>query len=239
MLGGRIVGALCSKIKNMISWSRVTNIGLDDQEVPSGQIEYMDNAKQVVYVFPYGYSAQPILDGLAIKANVGSEEQAVAFPISWKSRESGLKQGEVAIKNGLTNTLIKFQEDGSLKIDSKNEILIDASGNITINAPATNSTTDWTNTGDVTNTGAFDNTGTMQNTGNVTINGNLTVTGSVSGLAVSATTALSGATLSAGGISASGGSLSATGDVTAGGISLNSHVHGGVTSGGSNTTGPV
>jgi len=115
----RVIENILSSIKNMLSWARVTNILSDDQQLPSGQVEYMEKVRDIVYVFPYGYNAQPLLDNLAIKANVGSDENAVAFPISWNTREQGLKQGEIAIKNGITDTLIKWAEDGSMAITVK------------------------------------------------------------------------------------------------------------------------
>ena len=66
-------------------------------------------------------------------------------------------------------------------------------------------------------------TGPVNITGAATITGALTLGGTISGTG--------GAAIS--------GSLQMAGNVTAGTVSLNSHVHGGVTSGGASTTGPV
>jgi len=58
--------------------------------------------------------------------------------------------------------------------------------------------------------------GNVTITGNIAVNGGITTTGNM----------------------ATNGSITASGNVTAGGISLESHTHGGVQSGGSNTSGP-
>jgi hypothetical protein len=66
-------------------------------------------------------------------------------------------------------------------------------------------------------------TGPVNITGAATITGALTLGGTISGTGGAAIT----------------GNLQMAGNVTAGTVSLNSHVHGGVTSGGASTTGPV
>jgi len=87
----------------------------------------------------------------------------------------------------------------------------------------------------------------------VNITGDLTVSGSTSLQATTTTTlsstaincitltasgAVVAASFAGGGMSASGGTLSVTGDVVVAGLSFNSHVHGGVTTGVGLTSGP-
>ena len=83
--------------------------------------------------------------------------------------------------------------------------------------------------GEHTYIGNHEYTGDMVVNGDYTINGNLTVTGTI---------AAGNFTGLGGGAMTSNTDIITTKDMKAGGVSLNSHTHGGVESGGSNTGGP-
>ena len=93
-----------------------------------------------------------------------------------------------------------------------------------------------TQTGDYVLEGDFTQTGNMEITGDFVLNGNMTVNGNIvcsGSIAAGNFTGLGGGTMT------SDADIETTGDVKAGDISLVSHVHGGVESGGDNTGVPI
>lgn len=94
---------------------------------------------------------------------------------------------------------------------------------------------DRDHTGNYTLTGDFTQQGNMEITGDFTLNGNMQVNGNIT---CTGTIAAGNFTGLGGGAMTSSTNIETTEDVVAGGISLNSHTHGGVTTGGGNTGGP-
>ena len=100
---------------------------------------------------------------------------------------------------------------------------------------------DYTQVGDMDITGDFTQTGNMEITGDFVLNGNMTVNGNI---VCSGSIAAGNFTGLGGGAMTSDADIETTGevkavDVKAGDISLSSHVHGGVESGGDNTGVPI
>lgn len=80
-----------------------------------------------------------------------------------------------------------------------------------------------------------DNTAVLNATGGVTINGNTTINGNAT---INGDVTVNGNFSVVGGNSTMTGSLTTQGDVVSGGISVQSHIHGGVQGGSSTTSGP-
>jgi phage gp45-like len=218
--------SIIKKLMNLMRFGRVSNTTSDTGNYPSTQISYLGKSKDVVSIYPYGFSAKAPLNNLAIVLNMGQEEKSIAMPFSGDNRVKGLKPGETIVGNWETGSYVKFKDDSSIEVISNSTVDVTTTGNTNITSP------------------------TVAITGNLTVSGTIVGDSSISaatsmdagttilaGTTVTATAALVGASLSAGGVSGSGGTLSAS-EVTAGGISLTSHVHGGVTPGGGTTSGP-
>jgi phage baseplate assembly protein gpV len=128
-----------------------------------------------------------------------------------RRRPLNLDPGEVAVGNYLTGDYVHFKADGSVVVQTAGAVTVNA-GSVAINA-------------------------------DTTINGDLTVTGDVSAqnatIAQTTTTGTIVFTQTGQTINVDGDIIVVNGDVTADGISLKTHVHSGVTSGGSNTGAPV
>jgi len=207
---------LFEKIKNMVRFGRVSNPGSDSGDFPQSQTEYMKKVKDVVYIYPYGMSANAPLDELAIVINVGHEDNAVAISASGKSRPKNLKPGEAVFGN--------FSKGNIAKFDASGNITITALSNVTVNAPS----------------GAIVNGDTTVN-GNATVDGNTTITGD---LQVDGNITTDGDIDAGGDITTITGDVTAvnvvgTTGVSAGGKDFATHVHSGVTVGAANTGPPV
>lgn len=120
--------------------------------------------------------------------------------------------------NGTPTQFVRFSASG-IEITSPTAVTINAP-TATVNAPTVN-----VNATDVTVTATQTTINAPQNNivGNTNITGNLGVTGFING----------------NGVSMSAGTITADVDVIGNGVSLKNHVHGGVQSGGSNTTPPT
>ena len=238
-----MVSKIINMIKNLIRLGRVSNTNSDNNNYPFNQFSYLGKAKDIVCIYPYGFSANAPLNNLGILFNFGQEEKTLGLPISGTDRIKGLKPGEIVIGNWETKSFVKFKEDKSIEIVSLEDLDVTVSGNVNITVSGTANITSTGNTNItaplVDITGDLEVSGTIDSGSTITSGTDIVATTSVdAGTTVTATTTLSGATISGGGITATGGTLSAGTDVTAGGISLTGHTHSGVTVGGGSTGGP-
>ena len=210
--------SILNKIKNILRLGYVTNTTSDSEQFPKSQITTFGDAKDLVVIYPYGFSANAPINTMAIIANVGAGEKEIAFPFSSETRQKNLKSGEVAIGNYVKESIITFLENGDIKVDSENDLNIEVAANTTINSG-----------GSVTVT-APDTTLTtvLTNEGDATINGNLTVAGNIINTDGTITTTS---------VTASGSIVGSS--VSAGGTDFSTHVHSGVATGTSNTGPPV
>lgn len=209
---------ILNKIKNLLKFGYVTNTASDSEQFQKSQISMFGDAKDIVVIYPYGFSANAPINTMAIVANVGAGEKEIAFPFSSDTRQKSLKPGEVVVGNFEKKSFIKFLDSGDIEIDSKSALTvsvtgdttIDSGGSVTITAPETTMTTVLTNIGNATIDGDLTVTGNIINTGGAITTGSVTATGGISGASVSS-----------------------------GGTDFSTHVHSGVTSGSSNTGPPV
>lgn len=205
-------------ISNMIARCRVTKSGNDSAQFNINQVSYYGKTSDCEIITPYGLYSNPPVGSLGLLFHSEGQEQnrSAIFNVTG-NRFKNLKENEVVIGNPITLSNIKYDVDGNVVITVKNnlQIVVDADNNITIQGQY-----NLTSSGDAKIEAPIINM-----VGNVVISGTLT--------------ANNGAiTMTAGNFNTSG-AITAAGDVTGQGTSLHSHVHGGVTPGGSNTGAPV
>ena len=127
-----MIKCLFNKINNLIRFGYVTNISDDSAGIQVSQFKSYNKTSNLICIFPYGYSASPDLDALALIMNPGHEENAVAFPYSGPERNKNLKPGEIAIANPKTGTFIKYASNGDLEISSANDLNVNVEKNVNI-----------------------------------------------------------------------------------------------------------
>lgn len=197
------------KLINMILHARVTKVSDDAELYPSVQIAYLGKVADATRVLPYPLVGNPRLDSLGLKLNVGADEgNRVVILHDPKNRVKGLLEGEGGIANSITGDFILLKEDGI-------EIFTNGNSNVTVSGDS-----------DITVSG-FANV-------NVNLSSNITVNGDVNLVALK--TSIKGNVNIDGNLNITGTSTAS--DHISGGISGNSHVHGGVTTGGSTTLVP-
>lgn len=207
---------------NLIKRAIVSRKTADTGQFPIAQVEWNGKAKNIHHITPYGlYSNLPI-DSLVLTFNVlGQEENMAGIGNTPKRRFKNLKEGEVAIGNPITGSVIKFLENGDIEVTGKNDQNVNITGdvNVTVGGNVNMTVTGNTlidTTGDTTiNTGGntkIDTTGTttIDSTGNVssTIGGTLTAD-------VTGNTNITTPTLALTGNLTVTGTINADGDITA------------------------
>lgn len=168
------------------------------------------------HVEPYGFTSEPFTDGKtdAIALNLNKElSHGVVIAIADRRyRIKNMEQGEVAIYDDKGRTVFLHREGIEINgVDSP--INIHTTGNIYINSSATVNV----DAKEVNITSPSNN-----------VNGPLKVTGLITGQGGLAISGGDGASVT--------GTIHATGDITAGSISLQNHIHGGVEAGGADTS---
>lgn len=174
---------------------------------------------------PYGFTSEPFSDAKTDAVIAYTDTQhahgVVLVVHDRRYRITSLKTGEVAIFDDKKRHVYLKREgieidgaDDPVTVKTTNDININATQNVNINANTVNVTAQ----------------STVINSPSNKINGPLTVTGAIVGQGGLAISGGSGASVQ--------GSLTTTGDVVAAGISLDNHTHSGVQSGSSNTAKP-
>lgn len=164
-----------SKVSNLVKRAVVTLVGKDSGQFASAQVKWMrDKVATTEVVHPYGLSSNAPKDSFALMFNVmAQEENRAAIIYDPKNRFKNLKEGEVALGNFVTKSVIKFLENGDIEITGLNNQIVNITGdtNVTIGGDAS-----------VTVGGST----TLNSTGNVditapivSVDGELRVTGEV------------------------------------------------------------
>lgn len=165
------------------------------------------------------------------RAHDFSDGFAIFCPTSQPKAIKNVSSDAVDLRNEARSDYISIKEDGQIIIEHTSDLTVKTGGNAQVTITG-NATINVGGTADITVDGNTSlttpqltvNSPTTNITGNVTIQGTLT--------ANNGTMTVTGSTMSM------QGTMNASQDVTGGGISLKSHVHGGVESGPSNTGGP-
>lgn len=204
-----------NNITGMIKRAYITLVGSDKDKFQTTQVNYLDKTADIEVIYPYGLCGNPPKNSIVLLFNVQAQEENRAGICNLPNKRfKDLKEGEVVVGNYLTGSYVKFLENGDVKLLSKNKytIIVEESADIEVennaNIKVKGKTTLTSNQTEINSP--------------TTINGNLTVNGDIT----------SGST------SISGGTITTGGDVIGAGISLTSHVHGGITPGGGTTGGP-
>lgn len=132
-------------------WAKVTKAGDNTKNWFVQQINYKGKVSNVLPVFPYGFFAHAKTEkSLGLIFCVGGKTENKAGILFDPINRPELLEGEIAIYQPETNTIIKFLQDQSITVTT--DLTIDVS------ATAVNITGKATVTGDVT-TGAFGTNG--------------------------------------------------------------------------------
>lgn len=199
-----------NRITSMIKRGVLTLATQDRGINQVAQATYLGKAANVELITLYGLCSNPPVGSNILLFDVqGQEENRAGLANFPGARFKNLKVGEVAVGNYITKSNVTFLENGDIQVTGKNNMIVTITNNNTVSIGGTC-------TVNITGNATITCPETTIN-GDVTINGNLEVNGN----------------------SFSTGNFETTQDVIASGISLNSHVHGGVTTGGGSTTGPV
>ena len=149
---------------SLINNSAVTNPGDDSLNSPQSQISAKFKVSNSYIIWPYGMGGVAPNNSFGITFSMGgdsgNESTIVTAP---HLRPKGLKPGEVYVSNLVTKSIVKFKADGTIEIDSKNKITINATnsvdltagGDVTINAPNINLLGNVNITGNLTSSGSF------------------------------------------------------------------------------------
>lgn len=164
---------------------------------------------KVEHYEPFGFTSEPVADGkndaLAVFTDESRGLGMVICIADRRYKPTNLKPGEVCVYDK-KGRKVYFKEDGILIEGVDDPITINTTSKVVVNAP-----TVQINASSITQITSPETT----ISGHVTVKGGLNVSGG------------SGAQVD--------GTISASGDITAGTISVQNHVHGGVQSGGSTT----
>lgn len=156
-----------------IGWAKITAAGDSVAKFFTQQITYRNKVSNVLVVYPYGYHANAKVDeSLVLMFGVnGDSENKAGIPFQPNIRPD-LKEGEVAIYQPGTNTVIKFLQNENIVINTDKDIEA-ACDNMTVTA-ATKVTVTAPNTefvSDVKVTGNFEVTGSSTLSSTVTSGG--------------------------------------------------------------------
>lgn len=141
-------------VVNMVKRSLTTLPVNDTTEFQTGQVTYLGNTAQIELVYPYGLCSSPPLGSLVLMFNIqGQEENRAGMANLTRQRFKNLKEGEVAIGNYLTGSVVKFLENGDIEVTGTSDLNLTIVGAVSITAPTVSITSDVTITGDLTVTG--------------------------------------------------------------------------------------
>ena len=181
------------------------------------QASYLGKTANVELITLYGLCSNPPAGSNILLFDVqGQEENRAGITNFPGSRFKGLKVGEVAVGNYITKSNVKFLENGDIEVTGTNNMTVTIATNNTVTIGG-NCSVNITGSATVNCASATLTAATTTINSNVTINGSLNINGN----------------------STSNGSFTTSADVVAGGISLRTHLHNGVTPGGGNTGGPI
>jgi adhesin HecA-like repeat protein len=161
--------SVLNKIRSLFKFGYVSNIGGDEGNLPESQFIYHGQAKDIVTIYPYGFSANAPSKNMAVIVNMGTTDQKIAFTASGLDRFKNLKGGEVVVGNFVTGDFVKFNSEQKIEVVS--------GGSVDITAPAINVNGGTAITGDVTVSGGLTVSGDI--TGGSVTGGTVSTTGGI------------------------------------------------------------
>ncbi len=229
-------------LRQIIKQAVISLVTDDSHDYPRGQADYNGKTTEFLRYSPYGlFSNPPKGSWILLLGSQGQESTKAGLISDYLNRKKNVKEGECGLYDVKTGNLIYFKENGDIEIDCKNDLTATVAGNANINVAGNVAETVGGNvTANVT--GNIDFTAP-----NITLNGNIILNGSVSGTGgntpIVATNGITGPSggpvVATNGISGpSSGPVIAPNDAIISSIDFDTHVHDGVTTGGSKTQGP-
>ncbi len=133
-------------LRNLIKRCRVALSYPDVKNFPYVQVEFNGKTIDVEVIMPYGLAARIPVDALGHKILLNADEgdQAAIFNTP-TLRFKDLAEGEVALGNPLSGSVVYFRENGDIQVVGKNNMtmtidaamVITAASGLTINADVT------------------------------------------------------------------------------------------------------
>ena len=163
-------------IFNLIKRTLVSRKTADSGQFPVAQVSWNGKVGDIEVIYPYGLSGNLPIDSLVLTFNVnGQEENRAGIGNTPKRRFKNLKEGEVAVGNPLTKSVIKFLENGDIEITGTNNQNINITGDVNLTVGGNLNITTTGNT-TITTTGntTIDSTGNMSSTIGGTLTANVT-----------------------------------------------------------------
>lgn len=124
-------------IKNLVKTAYVTLVNGDDTSYPNMQVGYKRKVANCTRLSPYGLDSNPPRGSFVLLLSAyGQESSKFGIPADLQRRIKGLKEGEVALHNTMTQSSIILRQNGDVEID--------ASGSVIMNGtPITLNGVDW------------------------------------------------------------------------------------------------
>lgn len=215
---------ILNKVLQMIKQAYISSVNNDSNIFPTTEVSYNLKKSKVIRFSPYGLCSNvPANSNVILLSADGQESLKYALSDDMQNRYKNLKEGEVVLYNYLSGSYIYLKENGDVKVDCKNNEIIDVVGDVDITVGG-DATIDITGDADVTVGGSLAATAVtaatitapaINLTGNVLISGTLGVLN--------------------GNLASFSGAVLATGEVTGNGKVLSTHTHSGVEPGIGNT----
>lgn len=163
----------------MIIWAKITKAGNSAANWFRQQITYKNKLSNCTIVYPYGFHANATAnDSLALVFAVGCNAENKAAIAYNPNIRPNLSEGEVAVYSPSTSTEIILNRDGDVRINSKKDVLIDSSNQVTVNC--IDCTINATNSANITALVSVDITAPIINlNGAVNVSGTATFAGAI------------------------------------------------------------
>ena len=161
-------------------WAKITRAGNSAANWFTQQITYKGNVSESAIVFPYGFHANATVnDSIVVWIGVAGNAENKAGIAFQPNIRPDLLEGEVAVYQPASNTIIKFLQDESIVVITDNKIDVTApivnitgdvniagntvmTGNLTVTGSTTLSATVTSNAKDIGDNHGHDATGTYQ-----------------------------------------------------------------------------
>lgn len=125
---------LAQKIKSIVKRAYVSKTNADNSDYPLTQITYFgDKTADAERISPYGLYCNLPEDTAVLLFSVNShQENKAIIGYAQKNRFKNLLPGEVVVGNIITNTFIKFDNEGNIEIQGQADININTTGKINL-----------------------------------------------------------------------------------------------------------
>lgn len=121
-------------IRNLIRIASVSLLSKDIERYPVSQVTYNGKVSTMMTVSPYGLYSNAPLNSLALMFQLfGYEESLGGICFNPYGRFKNLEEGEVLLGNEKTQSYIKLSKSGEIEIKSTQHLVVNVTGDVTIN----------------------------------------------------------------------------------------------------------